>query len=378
MEQFPRLCWVLLDYAEDTHRHYYHLYHFVERVAARIPVRVLFLHATSHPRLANVESVHVLPPGNPCVRQRALRAILRRAHADGFRIFYCHYAYAAARIAGNLTRKGGGRTFLWHCIQVHHLDRVTGASLRQKIMWRMTLRAIHHLVTGSSAMAEYYRRQFGLRADKVVVVPNYINLDRFPPMASQRAALRQQLGLPADAEVILYLHEMEEGRCRRLPEIVDGVLSRRPRSRFLLVGDGRYRAELERRVRELNWGERAAFLGRVPNQDVSRYFGAADVYLVTSEFEAFSRVHLEAMAMGIPFVSTDGGGPILAYTPPEAREFVVPVGEIGRFPELIGRILDSPDVAERLRAAGLRKVQEFSEEAVLPVFLEQICGVNRP
>jgi len=369
------LCWILLHYAQQTHRHYFHLYHFVEQVAARCPVRVIFLSAEGRPQLRNVDSVHVLPPGNPVKRWFALRSLIRAAHDDGFRTFYCHYAYAAARIAGHLTRRAGGRTLLWHCIQVHQLDRMTGASIRQKVMWRMTLNRIDHLVTGSSAMAQYYQSRFHLSPQTTLVVPNFIDLSRFQPADSERRAeLRREAGIADDAEVMLYLHEMEQGRCQHLPGIIDTVLRRRPRAVFILAGDGRYRQELQRQVERLNWGQRVQFTGRVPNADVPRYFGMADVYLVTSDFEAFSRVHLEAMAMGVPFVSTDGGGPIRAYTPPQAQDFIVPLNEIRHFPALIDRILDDPDTSQLLARAGLHKVQDYSEENVLPLFLRQVCG----
>jgi len=102
------------------------------------------------------------------------------------------------------------------------------------------------------------------------------------------------------------------------------------------------------------------------------------VYIVTSEFEAFSRVHLEAMAMGVPFVSTDGGGPVRAYTPEAAQPFIVPTSQIDRFPALIGRILDDPALRDSLITAGREKVQEYSEDRVLPLFLQRICGIETP
>ena len=116
------------------------------------------------------------------------------------------------------------------------------------------------------------------------------------------------------------------------------------------------------------------FEGRVPNVDAPVYYRAADVYLMTSDFEAFSRVLLESMAMGTPYVATDGGGSIRAYTPEEHQEFIVPVSNIDEFPRKIERILDDSSVRKSLIDSGLNHVQAYFLDVVLDQFIKEICS----
>ncbi len=367
------LCFYLLNYKQDTHRHYYHIYEFIEALAQRHPVLLHIMDCEGEPRFKHVRAIRVFD-------RLGLRGRIRRMLADitaymrGYRFFYHHYTTGPARFSALLCRLFGGKTFLWHCIVMEALDRHIRFKHLKRWMLKFTFHCVHHVVTGSSSMANYYEDFYSLPHGKMVVIPNYINLERFDQLACSKEEARQRLDLPIDRKVVLYLHEIEEGRARLLPEIIEQVFKSRPDTMFCIVGDGRYRQTLEHRLQRLIDQGRVRFVGAVPNTTTPLYYRAADVHVMTSAFEAFSRVLLEAMAMGTPYVSMDGGGNIRAYTPQEHQEYIVPVDRIDLFAQRVVRILEDPAEAQRLADVGLSHVQHYALARVLDRFEEVVFG----
>lgn len=367
-----KVCVILLDYDPNSHRHWFHLYHFFSRMAKQRNVALLLQNAGKTPAHHPFAEVHSL--SHPSRIASILRSflILLRLRLKGYTLFYNHYTFRTARLAALICRLLGGRVVLWHCIQTAHLTRYTDTGWKESLLFRLLLKLVHHLVTGTEFMAADYRREFGLAKEKVIVVPNYIDLERFQRPAESKSELRSQLTLPQDRPIVLYLHELEPGRARILPEIMRIAAEKRPDIFFLVVGGGSFRSEIEQQVADFGLQHSVRFAGKVPNLDVPRYFAAADIYLVTSDFEAFSRVHLEAMALGIPIVSTDGGGGIPAYLAPEYADTLLPSGDATGMANRLLTLLDDTDQQQYLVAAGRRHVQTYSEDRVLQIWTERL------
>ncbi len=366
------ICFILFHYHPETHRHWFHLYNFIDLLARDHNVLLIIERCEGKPSFRHLKNIRCLKRRNKFFRKLEMFFTLLRARLQGFRIFYNHYTFDAARQAALITRTLGGRTYLWHCIMVKDLDIFTDSGKLEQALFRLTLKMIHHLVTGTEFMARYYQKQFNLKPDKTVVVPNYINLERFNPDALDKEAVRRKLELPSDRHIILYLHEMEPGRCRYLPQVIKKTLELRKNVLFLLVGDGTYRQELLKKLQKFIDDGQVRYEGPVPNLKVPEYLKAADLLLITSDFEAFTRVILETMAMGVPFVSTDGGGGIPSYTPQEQHGYIVPLDQLGRMAELIDRLLENPGERRILAEAGLNKVREYDQSNVQKIFLEKI------
>lgn len=367
----PGICFSLLKYQSQTHRHYLHIYEFIEALGRKADVRLLVMDAEDTPEFESPTAVVDLSGSG--LRSRVRRCIeIIRSRCLGYRIFYHHYTTAPARFSALVTRLTGGRTYLWHCIVMEALDDIVRTGRLQRNMLKLTFRMIDHLVTGTDFMADYYAQRYPVRRDSIRVVPNYINLDRFQKKSVNAREIPEALGIPEDKKIILYLHEIEEGRASLLPFIVSGVLERRDDVVFIIAGDGRYRQQLEDVLASNIQNGTVFFTGRVPNVETPKYYACADVYIMTSNFEAFSRVLLEAMAMGTPYVATDGGGNIRTYTPSDHQEFILSENEWDHFPDQIIRLLNDPDRSGNFVDAGLKHVQKYALEAVVETFLKTI------
>ena len=161
------------------------------------------------------------------------------------------------------------------------------------------------------AIAEAGRREiealYGVASDRVAVVYNGVDLERFHPAnrARYRGAARAEAGIPADAYTVLFVGS---GFARKgLATTIDAFAAFSDRgSRLVVLGKGDAR-EYGALASRLGVGERVVWLGA--RDDPERWYAAADIVLLPSRYEPFGNVHLEALASGLPVVaSTRAGG----------------------------------------------------------------------
>jgi PEP-CTERM/exosortase A-associated glycosyltransferase len=153
----------------------------------------------------------------------------------------------------------------------------------------------------------------GIPEEKLTVIPNSVDVERFSTERRRDSDLARRLGLEG-CEVLGFLGSFYayEG-LELLVEAFPALLERRPRLRALLVGEGPREEALRRRVGELGLADKVLFPGRVPHSEVRRYYDLVDV-LVYPRFamrltETVTPLKpLEAMAMGKLLVASNVGG----------------------------------------------------------------------
>lgn len=144
---------------------------------------------------------------------------------------------------------------------------------------------------------------FGLPEERLPVVYNGIDLAAYNPgVKTGGQEVRRQLGIPPDAPLFLFVGSGYERKG------LGGLLAALPREGWLLVvGKDKHEARYRDMAERLGILPRVRFLG--PRQDVRPYYGAADVFAFPTVYEPFGNVILEAMACGLPVVTTpDCGG----------------------------------------------------------------------
>ncbi|KAA3605789.1 MAG: glycosyltransferase [Planctomycetota bacterium] len=161
-------------------------------------------------------------------------------------------------------------------------------------------------VAVAEAAGEYLIDHEGVPRDKLRVVYNGIDVSRFT--GNGRAEARKELGLAEDAPVAVHVavFRPEKGHDVLLAA-AQKVAERLPAARFLLVGDGPTRSQVEAQCREMGLAENVLFLGQ--RSDVPELLAAADLSLLTSRgfVETFPMAILEAMASSRPSVCTNVG-----------------------------------------------------------------------
>ena len=171
---------------------------------------------------------------------------------------------------------------------------------------RMARRAARVIVC-SAYMRGHVAEALGLRADAIAVIPNGVDALDGPP-ARDLAVLRARHAAPDERLVLLSGRLVYEKGFQVALDALPAVLRRLGRVRFVVAGDGPYRAELEARAARLGLGAHGAFLGWAGDDVLHALYRTADLCVVPSLYEPFGLVALEAMAAGCPCVVTDMGG----------------------------------------------------------------------
>jgi glycosyltransferase involved in cell wall biosynthesis len=212
-------------------------------------------------------------------------------------------------------------------------------------------------------------RNEGIKADRITVVPNGIEVERFLVTPAQRAAagaeLRRGLGLSDDARIVLQVarfHPVKDhATAVRAFHLLDtpGQAAPRANVHLVLVGDGERRGAIEQLVGELSLQD-PSFRGRVHflgvRTDIPRLTAGADVFMLSSLSEGISVTLLEAMAAGLPIAATAVGGNAEVVVDEETG-LLAPRRDIRALATALGRLCDDEALRRRLGAAGLARVR---------------------
>lgn len=219
--------------------------------------------------------------------------LLRAAHAQVVHTHNPHalvYGAPAGRLAGARV--------------VHTKHGMNPDGPRRMWLRRMAARLVDAYVAVTPTLAEVARARRECDPARLFIVPNGIDVARFAPSPVVRRSARAELGIPEHAWVV--------GTVGRLaPEKDQALLVRAlapvlgPDVRLVIVGDGPERASLEA-LAARHGGGHVIFTGA--RSDPERMLAAFDVFALTSRTEGLPLVVLEAMALGLPVVSTDVGG----------------------------------------------------------------------
>ncbi len=136
-------------------------------------------------------------------------------------------------------------------------------------------------------------------------IPNAVDTDLFRPHAS---GFRKQHGIPDDDLVLLYVARFQDFKNHEMLVRAFHAFQRDwTQARLLLVGSGPLERSVRQQVRQLGLGARVQFLGEVPYDRMPDLYAAADIKVISSWYESFCFAALEAMATGLPIVTTDCG-----------------------------------------------------------------------
>jgi glycosyltransferase involved in cell wall biosynthesis len=207
-------------------------------------------------------------------------------------------------------------------------------------------------------------------ADRITLIRNGIRLDQYHPAGPPdgNPELRREMGIPEGAPVVGAVGHLRSEK--RFERVLDACASL-PDVHVLIVGEGEMRPLLEERAARPELAGRVHLAGYRP--DPHRFYSAMDVFAITSDTEQMPVCLLEAMATGLPVVSTDVGD-IRSMLPAEQADYLISLGEEdlpAAFARRIGALLRDPDGRRRLGLANRRRVEErFTFERMRDAYRE--------
>lgn len=174
---------------------------------------------------------------------------------------------------------------------------------------RMVYGCGRRFIVLSRAFGEILTHNYGIREERIRVVPGGVDLRRFSALTS-RAEARTRLDLPHDRPIIVTVRRLTA--TKGLEHLIDATAQLRvsvPEVLVLIVGTGPLEADLRRRVAERGLERNVRFAGHVSDGDLSVVYRAADLMIVpTISLEGFGLVVVESLACGTPALVTPIGG----------------------------------------------------------------------
>lgn len=215
------------------------------------------------------------------------------------------------------------------------------------------------IVVTTIAMADHVRDKYGVASEAIRVIPNYVETDRFKPSQEIRTS-RFRLGFVGRLDVQ-----------KNVFSLLDAV--RDLDLELHLVGYGPQRAQLEEKA--LGAKAKIVFRGSLPNAELPAFLASCDMFVLPSLYEGHPKALIEAMATGLPVVSTRVPG----------VENLLLHGETGYLSdtnadslrEAIGKLMVDTPLRQKLgRAARQFAEQNFSLENVLQLELAMLSSLN--
>ena len=285
------------------------------------------------------------------------------------------YMPGANELASLVGRSVGARV-VWGLrasdVDLRHYDRLTTVLFRAG-RW---LSASPDLIIANSEAGRRHHVAQGYHPDRMIVIPNGVDVDRFRPDPAARARLRAEWQVPDEAFVV--------GTVARLDPMKDhgtflraaaGLAARLPDARFVIAGAGEpaYQRQLAALADELGVAGRVRWLG--VRTDTAAVYNALDTLVSASAFgEGFSNVLGEAMATEVPCVVTDVG---------DAAAVIADTGRVvaRQRPDLLADALAELAAADRAaigRRARRRIADEFSTRALVDRTTEALAKLVTP
>ncbi len=263
----------------------------------------------THPRYP-----HLPGPGMYVQAWSLYRAVLAHVRAlrreFTFDFLDAHYAYP----------DGVAATHIAHALGIPCVITARGSDInllpRFRLVRRQVVEALgdaRALVAVSGALGEKMLH-LGAAPDKLHVVPNGIDRDRFS--YGDAEAARHRLGVAHGEKLLLSVGNLNE--LKGHATMIEAVARLREADidvRLRIFGEGEERENLERRVAQLGVGDRVVLHGSVANEELAPWYRAATLFVLASSREGWPNVLNEALACGLPVVSTSVGGVPEIVTP---------------------------------------------------------------
>jgi len=290
---------------------------------------------------------------------------MRRLRPD---IIHLHFPYPLGELAALFMGNCNKIVLTYHSdvVKQKHLFTLYKPFLRKLLNKVDIIIASNNNYAQSSQVLTQYRH-------KIEIMPYGIDVRRFEKRNERRIReIQEKFGSP----LVLFVGKFRY--YKGLQYLLEA--SKEVEAKFLLIGEGTLRSELERYVVKNFLQEKVYFLGEVNNDDLLSYYQASDVFVLPSSHrsEAFGISLLEAMACQLPLISTELGTGTSFVNLHNQTGIVIPPCDHKALSQAINYLLTNKELRVKLGKAGRQRVEcEFSKKQMVERIKELYCRVLR-
>ena len=212
-------------------------------------------------------------------------------------------------------------------------------------------------------LTEHMRITVGVKYKRyATVIPNGVDINRFTALS--RKAARTGLNIGETKQIIIFVGSLIPVKgVKYLVEAMSILTQHLPEARLLVVGNGEEETKLKQQVAQLNLESHVTFAGKVPNERIPEFMTASDIFVLPSLSEGFPVTVLEAMAAGLPIVTTNVRG-----LPEIVRDgengFLVPSGDSDALAQKLLILLSNNETRKLMSVNNKNKASDYSWDSV--------------
>lgn len=159
-----------------------------------------------------------------------------------------------------------------------------------------------------SAYLAKLAKSLGINERKFKIIPNGVDLEKFKIL--NKSECRKTLGIPSDRKVLISVGGLVKRKGHhRVVKIMPKLIKKYPDILYVIVGGGSVEGNisdyLKEQIYELGISEHVHLVGEIPHEEVNSYLRASDIFVLATQYEGWPNVFFEAMACGLPVVTTD-------------------------------------------------------------------------
>lgn len=240
------------------------------------------------------------------------------------------------------------------------------------VFWPWLYRLADQVIVPSTGSLELMA-SLGIRPERLTLTPYSVDNDWWTEQSARvdRRAVRAEWGVSENDEVVLFCAKLQPWK-RPLDPLRALAESKLENAILVYAGEGPLRGEVEAEAKRLGVAERVRFLGFVNQTQLPATYTAADVMVLSSEYDAFAVVVNEAMCCGCPAIASDNVGAARDLVAPVAREFVYPCGDIQALSRALRFALADRGRLRGLVAAARERIRVWSPKENIDGTIEAV------
>ena len=221
------------------------------------------------------------------------------------------------------------------------------------------------IITPGTAIVDLIKKDYGINKN-VIYMRNSIELDDFKNPNRQK--VREKYGIKENEKLLIYVGRMAPEK--NIPFMLDSFkkISEKNPSKLLIVGEGSEIENLKQYAKDHGLENKAIFTGRVEYKEIPNYYGASDLFIMTSKTEVKPLALLEAMATGLPIIAVSACG--ASDTIQDGINGYLTSENIDEFANKVLEVINDNEKLKRMSEESLKIADSYSADKMTDKLIE--------
>lgn len=304
---------------------------------------------------------------NPGIITELIQGEFDALSVRGHNFLTCHLAIATAKIID---------VPLFMTADTHlMLDRHLIKRALRKPVLRLFYSQFHGFLANGTKNSEFFR-SLGISEDRIFHVPHTVDNRRFQSNALEAqevAEFKKKLDIEPSAPVILYVSSFRtQKRPGDLIRAFDELVSTGRQAHLVFVGDGTEHDNVRTYAKRNGLDHKVVFAGFQNQSELPKWYSIGDIFVLPSENESWAVVVNEAMNFGMPVIATSEVGAAYDLVEPDETGYRYPTGDIPMLTDCLQRLIDDPDLRERMGKNALERIDNWSYDQAVQGMLKAL------